>query len=205
MRWGKNIYCDRCIRKYDWYERSVAKAESEYSPMEDNCRGVVLTAQFSRKRVLDDQTRLQQSPQSSFITSVPPGLSSSNSTLSAAGSSNSLNTPGMQEELDALKGFCEGLTSRISVLEEKLLGSLTTRVTNLETITSRALTDRINDINRKIQGRVDVVEDRLSLLETRLLQVPSDQEDADMGADWDAVEVPELATDGCVKQEDNHH
>ena len=241
MRWKKNIYCDRCIRKSEWYERSADKAEREYRPMEDNCRNVVVTATFSRKRVLDDQTWQQQPTPLSSITSVPPGLSSSNSTTSAAGSSNSLNTPGRQstqsssitsispelhssnstssaagssnssntpgreEELDALKELCEGLTSKISVLEEKLLGSLMTRVTNLENITFRALTDKINDINRNIQGRVDVVEDRVALLENRLLQVSTDQEDADMGADWDAVEVPELATDGCVIQEDNHH
>ena len=96
----------------------------------------------------------------------------------------------MEEEVDALKGLLEGLTSRISVLEEKLLGSMTTRITNLESITSRALTEKINSINRNIQGRVDIVEDGLSLLENQLSQQAIVQKDADIGAEWTPFEVP---------------
>ena len=80
--------------------RSADKAEKEYSPLEDNCHDVIVTAKFGRTRVVDDQTRLQQTPQSAFISSTPPGLSSSNSTVSAAGSSNSLHTQGLEEDDD---------------------------------------------------------------------------------------------------------
>ena len=180
-RWGRTLYCSPCLKKSDWYERSVAKAEKEYNRLEDNCHDVVVTANFGRKRVVDDQTRLQQTPQSEIISSMPPGISSSNSTISAAGSSNS--SQGMEEEVDALKRLLKELTLRISVLEEKPLELWATRITNLESVTSRALTDRITSINRHIHGRVDIVEDRLSLLENQLSQEAIVQEDVDICAD----------------------
>ena len=134
LRWKSKLYCRNCLTTSGWQGRSAEKAAREFSDFDQNCREVIDTATFSRKRTLPMHTALHPSSNSlnSTPSTTPPCLTPASSTT------------GLEEEVEALRTLVETLSSRIVSLEETLVRSLTVRVTALEDVIARSLSDRMS-------------------------------------------------------------